>query len=374
MKMPRKLPPRLERFRTRHGKVIWYVRAKHHGKRTRLVADYDTPAFWEKYRAALAGLALPVAREPVAANPGTLKWLVDLYRGSSAWQSKSLTTRRAQENVLKRTLTTGGDTELADLDKQAIIDGRERRKDTPHAANYYLKVMRGLFGWAVDNGIIETNPCDGVKAIKTDSRAPGFHTWTEEEVQRYEARWPLGTRERVALDVLLYTGLRRGDAVRLGRPHVRDGLISIRTEKTDEWVYLPILPPLAKTIEQGPVGDLTFIAGERGRPMKKESFGTWFAEACAKADVPGSAHGLRKAGAVRAAENGATEAHLNAMFGWREGSRESATYVRGANRAKLAKASIGMLMPVRAENKSAQTLKQGLGEIENIKAKSIAEK
>ena len=361
MEMPRKLPPRLERFRTRHGKVIWYVRAKHHGKRIRLVADYDTPAFWDQYRAALAGLAAPVIPGPLAANSGTLKWLVDLYRGSSAWQSKSLATRRAQENVLKRVLTTAGDNDITDLDKQAIIDGRERRKDKPHAANYYLKVMRGLFGWAVDNGIIEANPCDGVKAIKTDSRAPGFHTWTEDEVRRYEARWPLGTRERVALDVLLYTGLRRGDAVRLGRPHVRDGLISIRTEKTDEWVYLPILPPLAKTIESGPVGDLTFIAGERGRPMKKESFGTWFAEACAKADVPGSAHGLRKAGAVRAAENGATEAQLNAMFGWREGSRESATYVRGANRARIAKASIGMLMPIQAENKFAQTLKQGLG-------------
>jgi hypothetical protein len=52
--------------------------------------------------------------------------------------------------------------------------------------------------------------------------------------------------------------------------------------------------------------------------------------------VPGAAHGLRKAGARRAALEGATEAELNAWFGWSEGSRESATYVRGANREKLA--------------------------------------
>jgi integrase len=40
--------------------------------------------------------------------------------------------------------------------------------------------------------------------------------------------------------------------------------------------------------------------------MVKESFGAWFREACKSAGVPGSAHGLRKAGATRAAENGAT--------------------------------------------------------------------
>ncbi len=88
------------------------------------------------------------------------------------------------------------------------------------------------------------------------------------------------------------------------------------------------MPPLAASIAAAPIGDLTFITGERGRPMTKESFGNWFREACRAAGVPGAAHGLRKAGA--------TEAELNAWFGWTKGSRESATYVRGANRVKLA--------------------------------------
>jgi integrase len=43
-------------------------------------------------------------------------------------------------------------------------------------------------------------------------------------VTAYEKRWPIGTRQRVWLDVLLYTGLRRGDAVRLGRQHIREGV------------------------------------------------------------------------------------------------------------------------------------------------------
>ena len=53
--------------------------------------------------------------------------------------------------------------------------------------------------------------------------------WTEDHVVAYQQRWPLGTRQRVWLDVLLYTGLRRGDAVRAGRQHARTG--SIKAEK-----------------------------------------------------------------------------------------------------------------------------------------------
>jgi integrase len=135
--------------------------------------------------------------------------------------------------------------------------------------------------------------------------------------------------------------LRRGDAARLGRPHVRNGIARIVTEKTNQEVTIRILPPLAASIDASPTGDLTFIAGERGRPMTKESFGNWFRDACVAAGVPERAHGLRKAGARRAAESGATEAELNAWFGWADGSRESAIYVRGANRAKLAERIAG---------------------------------
>jgi integrase len=69
---------------------------------------------------------------------------------------------------------------------------------------------------------------------------------------------------------LVYTGLRRGDAVRFGRQHIRNGVGTIRTEKTDTEVTLPILPVLQKTLEASPTGDLTFICGETGKPLTKE--------------------------------------------------------------------------------------------------------
>ena len=173
-------------------------------------------------------------------------------------------------------------------------------------------------------------------------RGPGFVAWTEEHASLYETRWPIGTRQRVWLDVLLYTGLRRGDAVRLGRQHVRAGVATLKTEKTGVEVTLPILDVLRTTLEAGPCGDLAFICGERGEPLTKESFGNMFRDACRAAGVPGSAHGVRKIAATRAANNGATVAELEAIFGWTGGTM-AALYTRSADRRRLATQAIAKL-------------------------------
>ena len=132
--------------------------------------------------------------------------------------------------------------------------------------------MRGLFRWAHKAGHVKQDPTAGVERTARP-RNEGFKAWDEADVSVYEQRWPLGTRQRVGLDVLLYTGLRRGDAARIGRQHIRDGVAYLKTEKTDTQVALPIPPALVQTLAAGPCGDLSFIAGVRGRPMTKESFG-----------------------------------------------------------------------------------------------------
>ena len=154
----------------------------------------------------------------------------------------------------------------------------------------------------------------------------------------YERRWPLDTKERVWLDVLLYTGLRRGDAVVIGRQHVRGGIATLRTEKSQGQitVSLPIIPVLQRTLDAGPIGELAFICGAKGKPLTKESFGKLFKKACKEAGLlKHSAHGCRKIAATRAAENGATVAQLEAIFGWK-GGRMAALYTEAANRKRLA--------------------------------------
>jgi integrase len=218
--------------------------------------------------------------------------------------------------------------------------------------------------------MVDADPTDGVKfaAAKTD----GHHTWTAEEIARFEAHWPIGTRQRLAMAVLLYTGLRRGDAVRLGRQHIKDGWFKIQTEKTGETVDMPLAPALEEIIAQSPTSDLALISTASGSPMTKAGFGNWFREACTAAGVKGTAHGLRKALATKAAEGGASESELEALFGWRD-RETSSIYTKAASRKRMAgealrkateRDEVGTDLP--------RTLRQGAGRRRKGEGKSDA--
>jgi integrase len=342
--MPRPRPPHLHRETTRHGRTVWFVRIGH-GPRVRLRATYGSPEFQTEYQAAVAG---KLTTRPQAAAMGTLSWLVERYRETSAWKDLSHATRRQRENIMVGVLKTAGTTPCSQITRAHIVSGRDRRAETPAQARNFLDCVRGLFRWALDAGHVKIDPTQGV-TNPARPKGGGFQVWSEDDVARYEARWPIGTKERVWLAVLLYSGLRRGDAVKLGRQHVRDGVATIRTEKTGVTVTLPILPALEEVLQAGPVGEMTFIAGTRGLPFRKESFGTAFAKACKAAGLSGrSAHGVRKAGATRAAENGATVAELNSLFGW-SGEAMSSLYTKSADRARLAKGAISKLVRTPSE-------------------------
>lgn len=327
--MPRPRPPHLSREISRHGKAVWYVRVNK-GPRTRLTAEYGTPEFLRQYQEALLGKTATVG--PRKAGNGTLAWAVGLYRQSSAWLNLSVATRRQRENILRHAIESAGSERIADITRSHIVSGRERRTSTPAAARHFVETMRGLFIWAVEAELVDADPTHGVKVPRRKS--DGFSAWTDADVEQFHNRWPLGTRERLACDILLYTGLRRGDAVVFGRQHVKDGIARLTTEKTGERVTIPIEPELAVTLAAGPCGELSFICGERGAPLTKESFGNWFRAACEEACVKKSAHGLRKAAATRDANRGYSESELEAKYGWR-GGRMASHYTRTMNRERL---------------------------------------
>jgi integrase len=336
--MPRPRPPYLLRQVTQHGRVCWYVR-KGKGKRIR-VPPPGTEGFDQAYQAALTdGGTTPrdVARGSSSAA-GTLAWLVTRYRETTAWTSLSLATRRQRENILKGVLDTAANQPLSRITKASIIAGKDRRPG--HQGRHFLDTMRGIFKWAADAGLVKEDPTDRVKVVKP--KIKGFPPWGEEDVAAYRERWPIGTRQRVWLEVLIGTGLRRGDAVMLGKQHVRDGIATIKTQKTDTEVTIPISSDLAEILATGPTGDLHFICNALGKLFTKASFGNAFAEACRKAGIKKSAHGVRKYKATTAAYKGATEPELDAMFGW-TGGRMAAHYTREASRRRLAIAGASKL-------------------------------
>jgi integrase len=331
--MPRPRPPFLQKRLSRHGEMCWYVR-RGRGKFLRIRGEYGSEAFWEAYHAAVKG-SPAVPKEP---KSGSLQWLYDNYRQSTAWSDLSPATRDQRENIFEHVMADAGHIPFRLITQQHIADGRDRRRETPSQARNFLDAVRGMFRWALEARHIKFDPTAGVRNPKKKA-TDGFKAWDMDDVARYEARWPAGTKERVWMHVLLYIGARRGDAVTLGRQHAKNGVISFTTEKgrTKRRIVVTrvIEPELAATLAQGPTGDLSFIAGENGKPLVKESFGNLFKAACVAAGIRGkSAHGLRKLSAIIWVERGATEHELMAMFGWMTPAM-AALYTREAHRAKM---------------------------------------
>lgn len=327
--MPRPKLPYVHKQTTRHGKTVYYFR---HGKgpRIRLPDKYGSREFVAAYRAALAGEAQP-SQTKYAAN--TLGWLFDQYKASSKFKSLAPSTQQMRHNIMARIAANAGGARLADITPKVIRKGREDRSATPEAANNFLKVLKAVYSWALEAGLVETDPTRDVKkiSVKTD----GFRVWTADEILAYEQRHPVGTMARLALDLLIYTGMRRGDVVHIGPQHVIDGAIEFKTSKTATTVHLPVMEPLRRSIEATATGETTFLLSGHNKPFASPAaFGNWFRDRCEEAGVPGRAHGLRKAAASLAAERGATEVELMAIFGWTS-NKVATVYTRAASRKKM---------------------------------------
>lgn len=342
--MPRPRKPFIHREKTRHGKFVWYFR-RGKEKRFRLPGLFGSPEFNAAYDAAVSGKE--PATPPPQAPRTTLRWLVDQYYASGRFSAMRPNTQRNHRLMLESVCKTGGHMGFRALTPADVRSGLVRREGKPTMATAYVSVMRALFAYAKDSGWIKQNPVsDDIKAapVKTD----GYHAWTVEEVEQYQARHPVGTLARLAMDIMLYTGLRRSDAIRFGRQHIRNGTISIRAGKNGAEITIPVLPPLAASIEatKAESGDMVFLVNARRQPWKNIAFGYWFAARCDEAGLPTEcrAHGLRKAGATIAANNGATAFELTAMFGW-SSVKMAEIYTRKADKVRLAERAANKLYP-----------------------------
>jgi integrase len=348
----------VEKNPNRHGRLRWYFRRP--GDKTtpriRLPDTYGSSEFEAAWHAATSERPLPApgqARRFVAR--GSLGWLIRLYLQSAEFHAFRPATRKQRVPLLEKLVSEKGYVDLEDVDVSAIQASLNARRATPPMANVWLGTVSNVFAWAMretmpdpftgeSKPILEANPCEGVKRIAVPRSADpdeeaGHPTFSDDDLARFEAAYPEGTRERLAYSVLLYTGLRFGDAARLGRQHVqKDGTIKLRTEKTGADVTIGIVPPLATALASGPHGRpevLNFITGARGRAMDKTTLGHWFGAACQKIGLDRSAHGLRKASARLYAERGASVSQLMALFGWRTPAM-AMRYVAMADRKRMA--------------------------------------
>jgi integrase len=226
------------------------------------------------------------------------------------------------------------------------------------AAENLLKAIRGLMKWCVEQGLLKTDPSVGVKLKRRNS--PGFHTWSEDEIAQFEFHHPIRSKARLAFALLLYTGQRRGDVIRMGRQHLRDcddehlralgvrNILPLRQQKTGTPVKVPIHPELQMILDETPSEHLTFIVNAWGKPFTPGAFSNWFREQCDAAGLPKicSAHGLRKAACRRLAEAGCTVHEIMGISG-HTSLKEVERYTKEVERSRLANRAMATVIKAR---------------------------
>jgi integrase len=325
--------------RDRHGNLRYYFRRP--GKpKVRLRGLPGSEEFMAAYKAALSEASQ-------AKSEKTFEWLCARYYKSTDFRALEDSTQRRKRTVLDEICNITGENgrrlglaPYASMKKIHVRKLRDMVADTPEAANFRLKHISALFNWAIRNDLASVNPAE--KLEKLGGSADGFYTWTEQDVEIFEAYWPVGSRQRLAMSVMLYLGVRRSDAVAIGKKHEsKDGLSVTFSQfkgrkKSVKVLALPILPPLRRILNASALGAEMWLETSFGKPYSSNGFGNKFKRWCIEAGLPRcSCHGLRKIGAVRAAEAGASENELMAMFGW-DDAKMARIYTRKAAQKKLA--------------------------------------
>jgi integrase len=340
----------VDEFIDRHGKPHRYFRRA--GKRVRLPGLPGSAEFMAVYQAALDGAPAPKVETAPRTAPGTVHWLVSAYLSSPTLKALAPETQRTRRNILENFRKADGDKRIF-----ITVNGAPKmvltrqllqpiiNKKSPFVQRNLLSTLRAMFRWAVSEGKLPDDPTVGVTRQRLKNTTEGYRTWTEDEIEQFIARHPIGTKAYLALMLVLDTSHRRGDAVRLGRQHIRHdllpkqphGYLCIAQHKTGTLVEVPVTDALQAAIDACPSNHLTFLVTSQGQPFSTAGFTNWFRDRCNEAGLPKglSVHGLRKARARRIADKNLSAHAVAAVTGHKTLS-EVQRYTARFDRRKLA--------------------------------------
>jgi integrase len=342
----RGLPKYVSEFQDRHGK--WRTRARRKCWPTHyFAAQPGTDEFWAEYRAWRDGERLEVGIKRT--RPGSINDVIARYYRSVEWTGLAPSSQTTRRYTLERFREEHGDKPVAQLKREHVQRMVEAK--SPAAGRHLRNALRALMKVAIDTGYRRDDPTQGVKTIKTKS--DGYHSWTEDEIAAFEATHPIDSRARLAFAILLYSGQRRGDVIRMGRQHVRSGRIHVRQKKTGAELGIKIHPHLQAVLDAHKADNLTFLVTRFGKPYSPIGFSNWFRACCDEAGLSHcSAHGLRKAAARRLAEAGCSASQIAAVTGHKS-LQEVERYTQKAAQMTMADAAIAAMPGTEPEQRLA---------------------
>lgn len=346
----------INRFKDRFGKERHYFRPPG-ARAVPLPGRPGSPEYMAAYHAAAEATAPVTGQTKTRGAPGTIERLAADYLASPDFLRQKPDSKRSARCIIVRFVAEHGHRLVAQMRLEHVERVIAAREATPAAANNLLKRIRVLMRFAIKRKWRTDDPTIGVARFKAGS----IHTWTEEEINTFEARWPLGSRERTAFALHLYTGQRRSDVVRMTwRDYdLAAGTIVVAQEKgdqerRDERLTIPVHPALRETLAAWKQDQVMILTTSFGKPFSVAGYGNWLADMIDAAQLPARCvpHGLRKAAARRLAEAGCSAHEIMAITGHKT-LKEVERYTAAVRQEGLAQSAVARME--RFESKKLQT-------------------
>jgi integrase len=318
--------------RDRRGGGYWYFERRGYA-RVRMPGLPWSPDFMAAHEAAMKGEPLQIGASRVQA--GTMADLIAKYYSSPSWRSLKPLSQKAYRRIIDKLRENHG-SKLVNALQARHIRIIAASIEAPSMQRLFITIMKTLLKHGISCGMLDTNAARDVETPPRNSR--DRHTWTEQEIAQFEASYPVGSRERLALALMLYTGQRISDAVRMGPQHIKDGILHIVQEKTGAELDIPVHPKLGEIINASKSGHLAFLITQYGMPFTAKGGVQYFEKICQDAGLPDycRSHGLRKAAARRLAEAGCSPHEIMSITGHKT-LREVERYTRAVDRKKQAR-------------------------------------
>jgi integrase len=349
MKIRLKYVNAFQNRRRKNGELRYYFRRRGF-KAVPLPGLPGSEEFMAAYQTALSGLPDQDRAELGASRtePGSINALVVSYYKSDEWRHLAEETRKARRRIIERFRAKHGNKRVRLLQREHIVK-MLAEVEKPTMKRGWLKAVRGLLRHAIP-AMLKEDPSEGIAPIRLP-KTKGHHTWTDDEITQYRDYWPLGTQQRLVMEFALETASRRGEVVRLGPQHIRNGRIRIERTHGSEDVDIPTSPELQAACDAMPKGHLTYIVTAYGKPRSKYGLGKDFADWAREARLPDRCrlHGLKKGGMRRRAEAGNTAHELMAFSGHKT-LTEVQRYTAAADKKRLADSGAAKMRGGQSEN------------------------
>lgn len=343
----------VEQWRDRHGKVRTYFRR---GKGERVpLPSIGTEGFEQAYAEACMGRKAAVERR--VSQRDTIAGLIASYMRSPAYVELRETTRKGYLSRLEAIRMAHGHRSVSGLTLGRIEGMLSAYAGRPGARLDTLKKLRILIRHGIRIGWLQHDPSKTIKRPKIGK----IRSWTEAEISAYEARWPIGSKQRLAFALFLYTGQRVSDVHRMTWADIAANRIQVRQQKTGKQLSISLHTELLAVLSVAPREHVTILNTVYGRPFTVKGFGQWMRDAITEAGLPLKCqpHGLRKAAGRRLAEAGCTAKEIMSILG-HETLAEAERYTEEANQEGLATAAV-VKLERQTPNKVPKPRKKGLG-------------